>query len=232
MTMASKSIRLGVVDTCMRWSYRDRTEAGEVLADELVRGGVGRPLLVLAVPNGGVKVAAPMARALGADLDIVVVRKLQVPHNPEAGFGALTSLGAVFLNQRLVEYLGLSPDVVERVRARTAAQVEARVMRYRSVLAEKSPAGKHVVLVDDGLASGYTMLAAVESVREKGPLSITVAAPTASESAVRLLRPRVDRLVCPRVTGGPVFAVADAYRDWYDVPDDEVEAILRAYGAV
>ncbi|MFX1264480.1 MAG: phosphoribosyltransferase [Promethearchaeota archaeon] len=215
----------------MSWSYRNREHAGRVLADELNKESYETEPMVLAVPNGGVAVALPIAEALDAALDVIIVRKLQIPFNPEAGFGALTSLGTMMLNKDLVSRLGLSEQDIQSVRDRTEEQIESRKEAYEGLVGLHFPDNKDVILVDDGLASGYTMLAAVTSVRESNPKSITVAVPTASASAAKRVSGVVDRLVCPDVGSGFVFAVADAYENWYDVPDDEVIDSLRAYRA-
>ncbi|MFW9944467.1 MAG: phosphoribosyltransferase, partial [Candidatus Sifarchaeia archaeon] len=169
----------------MSWSYKDREHAGRVLADELSKKSFETEPLVLAVPNGGVPVALPIAKALDAALDVIIVRKLQIPFNPEAGFGALTSLGTMMLNKDLVSRLGLSDEDIQSVRSRTERQIESRKEAYDGLVGLYFPDDKDVILVDDGLASGYTMLAAVTSLRESNPTSITVAAPTASASAVK-----------------------------------------------
>jgi len=215
----------------LSWSYKDREHAGHVLADELSKESFKTEPLVLAVPNGGLAVALPIAESLDAALDIIIVRKLQIPFNPEAGFGALTSLGTMMLNRDLVARLGLSDADIQSVRTRTEKQIESRKEAYDGLVGLYFPDNKDVILVDDGLASGYTMLAAITSVRESNPRSITVAAPTASASATKRVSGLVDKLVCPQVGSGFVFAVADAYENWYDVPDNEVIDSLRAYRA-
>ncbi len=215
----------------MPWSYKDREHAGRILAEELSKESFVTKPLVLAVPNGGVAVALPIAEALDATLDVIIVRKLQIPFNPEAGFGALTSLGTMMLNTDLVSRLGLSNQDIKSVRTQTEKQIESRKEAYAGLVGLYFPENKDVILVDDGLASGYTMLAAVTSVRDSNPKSITVAAPTASASAAKRISAFVDRLVCPKVGSGFVFAVADAYENWYDVPDNEVIDSLRAYRA-
>jgi len=185
--------------------------------------------VVLAIPNGGIPVGVEIAKTLNADLDAIIVRKLQVPGNTEAGFGALTSQGALLLNERLVRSIGLNQHQIEMVVKRTHEQIDRRKEDYRGLVGVINPSDKDVILVDDGLASGYTMRAAVESVRTLGPTSITVAVPTASRSAVDLVRTEVESLICPRIESGFIFAVANAYRHWYDVPDSEVIDILKAY---
>ena len=213
----------------LSWSYTDRTHAGEVLVQELKKQDMLAPSLVLAIPNGGVEVAVQVAQEYNADLDLLIVRKLQIPYNTEAGFGALTSLGTLILNEPLVKRLGFNQEVIDAVRERTETQIADRKRAYASLVGHANPTGKDVILVDDGLASGYTMLAAVQSVKENNPSSITVAVPTSSGSAFQKVNEVVDAIICPRVESGFVFAVANAYQKWYDVPDSEVIKILSKY---
>ncbi len=211
----------------MSWSYRNRREAGERLIERIAAAGLGKDSLVLAIPNGGVAVAGPVVAALECDLDLLIVRKLQIPFNPEAGFGALTSLGNVILNKPLVSSLKLSQEEIEEVQARTQKQIDDRKSAYSGHVVGMNPSNRDVILIDDGIASGYTMLAAIKSVQEFDPKSVTVAVPTASEGAVSSVAPVVDRFLCPRIESGFSFAVAAAYEKWYDVPDSEVLDILQ-----
>ncbi|UCE10340.1 MAG: phosphoribosyltransferase [Candidatus Thorarchaeota archaeon] len=213
----------------MNWSYRDRRHAGQILADELIELKEWFNPLILAIPNGGVAVAAPIAERLNAQLDILIVRKLQIPYNPEAGFGALTSLGTMILNDDLVKRIGLSKIDIVAVRDQTLRQIENRKEAYSGLAAIEDPQGRDVILVDDGLASGFTMVAALESVKMAEPAGITVAVPTSSGSAAPRVEPLVDHLVCPRIESGFVFAVANAYENWYDVPDSEVIELLHSF---
>ncbi|MFX1576510.1 MAG: phosphoribosyltransferase [Promethearchaeota archaeon] len=214
----------------MSAQYQDRASAGKVLGEKLLAFALTEVPLILAIPNGGLAVAGPIAEMLGCDLDLLIVRKLQIPYNPEAGFGALTSLGTVILNETLVSRIGLSKADIEQVIQRTREQIEKRKSAFKSLTGRYSPERRIVVLVDDGLASGYTMLAAVESVRQLRPQKIIVAVPTASSSAVSKVQEVVDELICPHIGWGYVFAVADAYQNWYDVPDREVIEMLKNMG--
>ena len=211
----------------MTASYVNRDEAGRVLAQELQTRKLEDTPLVLAIPNGGLAVAAPIAKILGAKLDLLIVRKLQIPYNPEAGFGAITSLGTIILNKPLVARIGLNQDQINSVVERTRVQIDNRKQGYGGLVGHYSPEDKIVILVDDGLASGYTMLAAIQSVRNLAPRKIFVAVPTASASAVARIRDEVGDLICPHIGSGYVFAVADAYQNWYDVPELEVIELLR-----
>ncbi len=203
--------------------------AGKVLGENLKAKNWQEVPLILAIPNGGLAVALPLAKMLHADLDLLIVRKLQIPFNPEAGFGALTSLGTVILNQPLVNRIGLQDAEIQQVIYRTKTQIDDRKKVYKGLVGLFSPKSRVVILVDDGLASGYTMLAAIDSVRQLSPKRMIVAVPTASASAISKVREQVDELICPQVDDGVVFAVADAYEKWYDVPDEEVIMLLREY---
>ncbi|NHI87996.1 MAG: phosphoribosyltransferase [Candidatus Thorarchaeota archaeon] len=211
------------------YSYEDRTQAGKVLSQGLKDIHFAARPVVLAIPNGGIPVGVEIAKSLQAELDALIVRKLQVPGNTEAGFGALTSQGAMLLNERLVRSLGLNQHQIEMVTKNTQEQIDRRKEDYRGLVGIIDISDKDVILVDDGLASGYTMMAAVESVGTLGPISITVAVPTSSRSAADLVGAKVENLICPRIESGFIFAVANAYRNWYDVPDSEVIEIFKAY---
>jgi predicted phosphoribosyltransferase len=209
--------------------YPNRSGAGQVIGELLQEQNFRTSPLILAIPNGGLAVALPIARVLNADLDLLIVRKLQIPYNPEAGFGAITSLGTVILNQSLVDRIGLTEDDIQKVIRKTQGQIDQRKMAYEGLVGLFSPEKRVVVLVDDGLASGYTMLAAIQSVQQLSPEKIIVAVPTASASAKTKVQSIADELICPHIGTGYVFAVADAYQNWYDVSEEEVIKQLREY---
>jgi len=211
--------------------FRDRVQAGGLLGDKLLSrmGEEGRRVQVLAIPAGGVPVGFMVAKKLNAPLDVAVVRKIQIPWNPEAGFGALAWDGTLILNEALIAHLGLSTELVERCISKTRRMVLERVQKFRRGRPFPNLEGRPVILVDDGLASGYTMLTAVRAVRKRRPAKIVVAAPTGSSSSIDLLAPHVDELVCLNIRWGPFFAVADAYQVWYDLTDEEVLAYLSQY---
>jgi len=207
--------------------FKDRLHAGALLADKLRPLLAGRDVQLLAVPAGGVAVGYAVAQKLNMPLDIAIVRKIQIPWNTEAGFGAIAWDGRVLLNELLVAQLGLSTEAVEQCISQTREMVRQRMQKFRSNRPFPDLNGKTVILVDDGLASGFTMLAAAESIRNQHPEKIVIAVPTASAGAIELLAWSVDELVCPNIRGGPIFAVADAYENWYDLSDDEVLELLR-----
>ncbi len=168
-----------------------------------------------------------VARELPVPMDVVVVRKVQIPWNPEAGFGAVTWDGEIVLNEGLVGHLGLTGKMIEESVLRTRKVIEERIRMFREERPMPDLGGKIVLLVDDGLASGFTMLAAARSVRKREPEKIVIAVPTASLGAINLLKTEVDEIVCLNIRTGPVFAVADAYKDWYDLSDEEVIEVLQ-----
>ena len=182
---------------------------------------------MLGLPRGGVPVAAEVARALDAPLDVLVVRKLGLPTQPELAMGAVASGGTRVLNEDVTEGLGVPPEEVERVARREVAAVEDQERRFRGDRPPPALTGRTVVLVDDGLATGATMRAAVRAARAQAPAHIVVAVPVASDGAVADLRREADEvvaLVVPRWFP----AVGAAYRDFTPVPDDEVRRLLDA----
>ncbi len=209
--------------------FLDRVDGGRRLADLIRRAGLDRELdLVLAIPCGGVPVGFELASELGLALDLVIVRKILIPWNTEAGYGAVSPDGEYILNEPLRTYLGFTDEEVKEHVAQTYREVRRREAVFRNNRSYDFIKGSSVLLVDDGIASGYTMLAAVDFVRRKGASRIVVGAPTASLSGIRLLYDRVDHLVIPNVRSGiPVFAVADAYILWYDLKDEEVLEYIK-----
>jgi len=200
--------------------------AGALLADELQRQ-VGRGDILLALPAGGVPVGYAVARRLGIPLDIVIVRKIQIPWNTEAGFGAVAWDGSMVLNQTLVTELGLTSNQIEESISRTRQIVSERTQKFRGNRPLPNLRDHVILIVDDGLASGYTMAAAVESIGKQEPQEVIVAVPTGSREAVQLISSKADLVVCLNIRVGPVFAVADAYKEWYDLSDEGVIQYLR-----
>jgi putative phosphoribosyl transferase len=185
--------------------------------------------MVLAIPNGGIPVGLRVRERLGSEFGVLVVRKLHIPWDPEAGFGAMAPDGTVVFNEPLRRALGLTGEEERAVIESELTAIARRIEMYGTRILPRLK-GKVVILVDDGLASGYSMMAAVPYVRQRGPKEIVVAVPTASQSAVNLVTRVADAVVCPNVRSGPVFAVADAYRNWRDLGDEEILALLRAEG--
>ena len=206
--------------------FRDRREAGARLADAL-RGFTGRhDVLLLALPRGGVQVAGEIARSLSLEMDVLVVRKIGVPWNPEFAVGALAAGGMFVLDDRLIEELGLDSAALAPVISAEARELNRREAAYRGDRQFPELAGKTVILVDDGLATGSTMEAAVRVVRSGKPAQIIVAVPVGSREACANLSRLADQVICLNI---PDFFVGVGlwYLDFAPVSDDEVLQVLR-----
>jgi len=209
--------------------FDDRRQGGEVLAGLV--SGVCREGVVLGIPAGGMPVAARIAEVLHLPLDVAVVSKIVLPWNSEAGYGAVAYDGTVLLNEDYLATLGLSDHEVQAGIEATAEKVRRRVQRFRGTRPWPDLTAGTVILVDDGLASGFTLRAALAALRRDGARRIVVAVPTGHERAVTLLAREVEALCCANIRGGWSFAVAAAYRRWHDVSDEEVEALLAGPAA-
>jgi putative phosphoribosyl transferase len=208
--------------------YRDRQDAGRQLAETLA-GYTGSSALVLAIPRGGVPVAVEVAERLGSTLDVIVTRKIPIPFNPEAGYGAVADDGTIVLNEPLVRSLGLSQMQIQRQADEVKAEIDRRVALYRSGLPFPPLKDKTAIVVDDGLASGFTMIAAIESARRRSAGRVVVAVPIASDSAFHRVGSLADEIVCPVIARTEWFAVASFYHHWYDLSDNEVVSLLQAW---
>jgi putative phosphoribosyl transferase len=210
--------------------YKDRAEAGRVLAEALKRYAGRSDLLVLGLPRGGVPVAVVVAEALGARLDVLVVKKLGVPGFEELAMGAVATGGARVLNEEVVQELGVSQQVIERAAQQATQEVQRRERVFRDERPLPEMRGRCVILVDDGLATGSTMQAAVSAVRQHGPAQVVVAVPVAPQQTVESLRTAVDDVVCP-LTPESFGAVSQWYLEFPQVADEEVRDLLaRAWG--
>jgi putative phosphoribosyl transferase len=207
--------------------FFDRTSAGQQLAGHLSAYGGGEVRL-FAIPAGGVPVAAEITRALVIPLDLIIVRKIQLPWTTEAGFGALGPAGQAIFNEDLLHRMPLSSEEIEDQVQKTAAVMRQREVRLRAGQPYARLDGRPAMVVDDGLASGYTMRAALQFLQAQGAGRLIVAVPTGSERTVWDLLPLVDELYCLNVRGGWSFAVADAYENWYDLTEGEVLAIMAS----
>ena len=207
--------------------FRDRSHAGKMLAEFIREHAQLEDAILFAIPAGGIPVAYEISKILKIPMDLLIVRKIQVPWDPEAGFGAVTWDGEAILNQELVEYLGLTSEMIEKAVEKTMEVVQARVRKFRGGKPMPDVKGRVAILVDDGLATGYTMLAAIKSLRKRNPKKIMVAVPTASINAIELISKEADETLCLNIRSGPIYAVADAYREWRDLTDEEVMEILE-----
>ena len=208
--------------------FKDRKEAGMLLSKSL-SGYKSTGSIVLAIPSGGVSVAVEIARALILSLDVVIVRKIQIPFNPEAGFGAVEPDGKVIFNEELLRRLDLSEKEIERQINKTKDIIKRRNEIFRKGQDFPSIKNRKVIIVDDGLATGYTMLAAIDFVKRLEPQKIVVAVPTGSEKTVDTILTQVDELLCLNVRSRYTFAVAEAYENWYDLEDEEVISLLNNF---
>jgi len=205
--------------------FRDRREAGRRLADNLQTYAARPDVVVLALPRGGVPVAYEVARALGAPLDVFVVRKLGIPGHEELAMGAVATGGVRVLNQQAVSGLGIPEYVIETVAAQEQRELERRERLYRGARPPPEVRGKTVILVDDGLATGSTMLAAVEALRRQGPARIVVAVPVAAPETCAELAKKADEAICV-ATPDPFYAVGIWYEDFSQTSDEEVRQLL------
>jgi len=206
--------------------FEDRADAGERLAEMLDRYRGGE-VVVLAIPRGGVPVAIKVADKLGAALDVVVTRKITIPYNPEAGYGAITEDGAIVLNEPLVAQLGLTQDQIQHHAEQVRDEISRRGAVYRSKLLATSVEGKTAIIIDDGLASGFTMIAAIKSAKRRNASKIVVAVPVASGAAYDRVKTMADDLVSVIIARIQWFAVASFYNNWYDLTDEEVIRYLE-----
>ena len=211
--------------------YKDRIQAGHALADLLARYE-GQNVVVLAIPRGGVEVAFPIATRLHAPLDLVIPRKLPIPSNSEAGFGAITADGSKVLNYDLISYVGLTNAEIDDIAANVLEEVKRREKKYRGDKPFPDLATCIAIVVDDGLATGYTALAAIDYVRKREPKKVIMAVPVASKDAEMLVKSRVDEYICPLTSNRPWFAVASFYERFSDLTDEEVLNCLKKYELV
>lgn len=205
--------------------FRDREEAGKLLARELERYAGRDDVIVFGLPRGGVPVAAEVAKALRAPLDVLVVRKLGAPMQEELAIGAIGEGGVRVLNTRLVRSIGLSDDDIDRIAAREERELERRVKAYRGGHEALEVEGKTVIVVDDGVATGATMRAGLQTLRAMGAERIIAAAPVGAQDSVASLEADADEVVVPEA---PAWfqAVGQWYENFGQTTDEEVRALL------
>jgi len=213
----------------MTWRLHDRREAGAVLAARLAEYA-GRPDgIVLALPRGGVPVAEVIAEQLKLPLDVFLVRKLGVLHQPEYAFGAIAEGGIRVLNRDVIAAVGLTQEQVERISAEEQQELDRRADAYRGGAPGSDLRGRSVILVDDGVATGSTMYAAVTAIRQQEPQRIVVAVPVGAPDALALLQQVADEVICP-LAADPFDAVGSWYEEFPQVSDDEVRTSLSNAG--
>ena len=210
----------------MRSMFRDRSEAGELLAKRLVDEIPNADLVVVALPRGGLEVAAPISKRLNAPLEILVVRKLGAPDQPELAIGAIASGGFIFLNQEIVDALGVSAEQIVKIREAEAAELRRREALYLHGRERESLADRRVLLVDDGIATGATIEVALRAIKATQPKSINIAVPVAALSAIERLHRHVDHIYALQ-TPSMLGAVGEFYESFPPVSDDEVVRIIE-----
>lgn len=207
--------------------FRDRRDAGRRLAEKLTRYASRPDVIVLALPRGGVPVGHEVARALAAPLDVFLVRKLGVPRAEEVAMGAVATGGVRVINEAVVRRLGIPRDAIDAATIWERRELARRERVYRGDRPAPDVSGRTVILVDDGLATGASMQAAITALRQRQPAHIVVAVPTAAPETCEALRTEVDDVVCA-VTPEPFYAVGLWYDDFSQTTDDEVRRLLAA----
>lgn len=207
--------------------YRDRREAGRELVQHLRQYADRSDLVVLALPRGGVPVAFEVAEALGAPLDVFLVRKLGTPGRRELAMGAIASGGVRVINDEVIEWLGITPEEIDRVAADELRELKRREAAYKAGRETVPIRGRVAILVDDGLATGSTMRAAVQAVRQQQPSRVVVAVPVGARETCQELQLVADEVVCARMPF-PFSAVGQWYLDFRQTTDDEVRRLLQA----
>ena len=209
--------------TCI---FSDRYNAGDILSD-MIQSVADSSGLLLGIPAGGVPVACRIQKKLGLEMDLAVVSKITLPWNTEAGYGAVAFDGTVRLNQRMLAHISLTEEQIQQGIQKTLQKVKRRMKLLRGEKPFPQLNQRTLMLVDDGLASGFTMRVAIESLRNSDAQSITVAVPTGHLDSVRKIATYVDRVFCPNIRSGMRYAVADAYQYWSDVSEDELMSLLN-----
>lgn len=209
-----------------RRAFQDRQEAGRALAARLQKYAGRSDVIVLALPRGGVPVAYEVAEALGAPLDLFLVRKLGTPGHRELAMGAIASGGVRVLNDEVVRWYGIPPEAIEAVAREEQRELERRENAYREGRPAASLEGKIVILVDDGLATGSTMRAAVQAARQRNPSKVIVAVPVGARDTCDELSAAADEVLCARMPE-PFSAVGQWYLNFEQTTDDEVRQLLR-----
>jgi predicted phosphoribosyltransferase len=205
--------------------FKDRTEAGKILADAL-SGYKDKSPIVLAIPRGGVVVACEVAKALKAPIDLIIPRKIGAPGQPELAIGAATEDGTTILNQDILRYLRVSDNYIKDETKHQVEEIKRRMERYLGSRPRLSIEGKVVILVDDGVATGATIRAAIASIRKRNPALIVLAIPVGPLDTVEELRREADEVIC-LMTPEPFYAIGQFYRSFEQTSDEEVIQILN-----
>lgn len=207
--------------------YKSREDAGRVLAKEIGKLNLSNPYL-LAIPRGGIQVAEGIADKFKIPVNVIVTKKLPTPDSPETGFGAITEDGHKVINQTYFDYLKLSDSKFNEICQEVIQEIKKRVQDYGSY--DKENIDKYdVIVVDDGAATGYSLLAALINIKSYNPKSLTAAIPVSSESAFQEIKKYADNVVCPIVDTSGFFAVGYFYQEFFNLPKQEIQMILQKY---
>jgi predicted phosphoribosyltransferase len=210
-----------------KYVFNDRYHAGELLVEKL-KEYKNKDAYIFAIPAGGVQVGVIIAKKLNLPLDLAITRKLHIPCNKEAGFGAISWDGKIILNKEIIPYLKLTKEEIKQCIIEEKKIIEKRMKLFRGNKPFPNIENKIVIIVDDGLASGFSMLVTIKSIKKMKPGEIVIAIPTASLKAINLIKPYVDKIICLNIRSDLFFAVADAYKEWYDLEDEDVIKILNS----
>jgi putative phosphoribosyl transferase len=206
--------------------FQDRREAGQALARELASYKGSSDLIVLGIPRGGVVVGHEIAKALGAPIDVYITRKIGAPHNPELAIGAVASDGTLIIDQQLVRRLGVDEDYIEEESKRQKDEIARRLSEYRGDRPSPELAGKIVILVDDGVATGATTLVTIRAIKAQDPSELVLAVPVGPRDSIESLRQEVDKIVC--LHAPEIFWAVGAFYNVFDQTSDaEVKALLQ-----
>jgi len=212
----------------MRVMFKDRKEAGRLLAKALSEYKDKNPV-ILAIPRGGVVVAYEVAKSLNAPLDLIIPRKISAPDQPELAIGAVTEDGTTILNQDILQYLRVPDDYIKAEVKRQEEEIKRRIQKYLGDKPRVPIKGKIVILIDDGVATGATIRAAIASIRKRKPALIVLAIPVGLIDTIEELRKDADRVIC-LMTPEPFFAIGQFYENFEQTSDEEVIQILNKFG--
>jgi predicted phosphoribosyltransferase len=206
--------------------FRNRFHAGRLLAEKMIEYKGNENAIVLAIPSGGIQVAYEISKRLELPLDLAITRKLHVPWNREAGFGAISWDGFMLLNEPLVRGIRLSAEEIEKCMEEEKAFIRRRIKKFRGDKPFPELRKRVCLVVDDGLASGFSMLVTLKTLKQRNVKEAVVAVPTAPERSIDLIKPHAKKVFCLNIRTGLSFTVADAYEVWYDLSDEEVLEFL------
>jgi len=207
--------------------YTSREEAGKILAEEIAKLNLETPYL-LAIPRGGIQVAEGISKKLKIPINPIITKKLPIPGSPETGFGAITEDGTKVYNENYLAYLDLTEEELDAIYAKVIKEIKHRISIYGTY--DKNIINKSdVIVVDDGAATGYSIIAALKSVKVNNPKTLIAAIPVSSFEAYNKIKELTDHTICPLVVQGAFFAVGNYYDEWYDLSEEQILNILNEH---